>query len=82
LLLSGLPVSISLIMFIVSSVGMLLYMFSMSNEHIRISLLSSMFFKSVIKWIGLRTLYVYGRYKYLRSVFVKSLANSYASAFF
>jgi hypothetical protein len=47
-------------MFIISTSGIFVYMFSKYKEHSRISLLSSMAFESVIRWTEFRTLYVCG----------------------
>jgi hypothetical protein len=62
--------------------GMFVYIFSISKEHILILLFNSMVFSSVISWSELRTLYVYGRFKQFCSVFDNCFANSYAGAFF
>jgi prepilin signal peptidase PulO-like enzyme (type II secretory pathway) len=51
--------SILLIMFIVSLFGILVYMFPVSKEHVLIPPLSSMVCRSVIRWLEMRTLYVY-----------------------
>jgi hypothetical protein len=59
---------------------MLMYMFSISNENILVSiLLMSMVFRPVIRC---RELYVYGRCRQLHNVFVKCFVNLYVGAFF
>jgi hypothetical protein len=64
-------------------VSMLVYMFSMSKEHILISLLTSMVCRSVIRWMELRILYIYNSAgSYVRNVCVEWFANSYAGVFF
>jgi hypothetical protein len=69
-------------MFLVSIFGILVYVFPMSKEHIRISLLYSVVCKSVIRQMELRTLYVCDRYRLLCIGFVRCFANTYAGAFF
>jgi hypothetical protein len=59
-----------------------MYMFSVSKEHILISLLSLIAFKLAIRWTELRELCVYVRYIKLCNVFVRCFANSYAGAIF
>jgi hypothetical protein len=60
---------------------MFVYIFSMSKEHILVSLFSSVMFRSVIIWLDLRTLYFYSIFKQLCNVFVNSFAISDAGAF-
>jgi hypothetical protein len=55
--------NILLIISIMSFLGIFVYIFSMSKEHILVSLFGSMVFSSVIRWSELRTLYVYGKFK-------------------
>jgi hypothetical protein len=60
LIISRMFCSMLLIMFMISIFGMLVYKFSISKEQISISFLSSVTCESVIRWLELRTLYVYG----------------------
>jgi hypothetical protein len=53
--------SMLFILFIVSVSATLVYMLSTSKEQIRVSLLSSMTCKSVIRWMEFKILYIYGR---------------------
>jgi hypothetical protein len=69
-------------MFIMCFLGMFVYIFSISKEHILMLLFNSVVFDSVISWSELHTLYVYGRFKQFCSVFVHCVASSYAGAFF
>jgi hypothetical protein len=48
-------------MFMTSDFGILVYIISMSNEHILISLLISVACKSVAMWIALWMLYACGK---------------------
>jgi hypothetical protein len=74
--------SMSAIIFVDSAFGMLVYIFVMSNEHILVSLLTSMVFSSLISCVEFCMLYVYGRCRWLRRVLAKYFASSYAGAFF
>jgi hypothetical protein len=69
-------VSILLIMLKVSSFGTLVDIFRISKKYTHVFLLSLILCKSVISWMELWTLYVYGRWKNLYNVFVKCFANS------
>jgi hypothetical protein len=60
---------------------MFVYIFSMSNEHILVSLFISIVFRSVIRWAELLTLYTYGRSRQFCSKFVRYFANLYPGAF-
>jgi hypothetical protein len=46
-----------------SNIGMFVYMFTMSKEHSLVSLYSLMACRSVIRWMGFRSLYVYDNCK-------------------
>jgi hypothetical protein len=67
-------------MFIMCFLFMFAYIISVSKEHILMLLFNSMVFNSVISWLELRTLYVYGRFKQFFGIFVNCFANSYAGA--
>lgn len=58
-------------MFIMLLFGTLVYIFSISMENILASLLSSVVRRSVIRWLDLQTLHVFGRYRWFCNIFVK-----------
>jgi hypothetical protein len=72
----------SLIIVIISFLGVFVYMFSMSKERTLVSLFSSVVFSSVNMWLQLRTFYVHNIFKQLYNVFVYCFAISYAGPFF